>query len=262
MGDAVVAALVAGVVSLVVTGGRIWWESRQAREQRRLAARERLDAFREPLLTAVDDLGSRINNIRNDAFGAYLNGGERERTAVLGTLFRFAQFFGWTEVLYGSGGRLRFESDASTRVVADTLFRIRKALASDDYDRLREHDFRTTRLMIWQEEQRAIGELMQVDAATPRCVSFDSFVTDYEARYARWFETFASELRQPSVPDSNRLAKLQDELAQLVRELDVDAILVRIGTGGAITEPRWARSAMMAGKQRPDSDSTEGMPGR
>ncbi len=39
----------------------------------------------------------------------------RERTALLGTLFRFAQYFGWTEILYRSFDRLRFERDKSTK---------------------------------------------------------------------------------------------------------------------------------------------------
>ena len=91
--------------------------------------REKLDRYREPLLTAVDDLGSRINNIRNDGFLFYLRMRGRERTALLGTLFRFAQFFGWTEILYGSFDRLRFERDKSTKAVADVLRSVGRTLA-------------------------------------------------------------------------------------------------------------------------------------
>ncbi len=66
MSEAVVAAIVAGVVSLLVTFGKALWDTRQKKQERQLAAREKLDRHREPLLTAADDLGSRINNIRND----------------------------------------------------------------------------------------------------------------------------------------------------------------------------------------------------
>jgi hypothetical protein len=57
--DALVSGIVAGAVSLVVTFGKIVWDGRQKTQERRLAAREKLDRYREPLLTAADALGSR-----------------------------------------------------------------------------------------------------------------------------------------------------------------------------------------------------------
>jgi hypothetical protein len=167
--DVVVSAIVAGAVSLVVTFGKIAWDGRQRKQERQLAAREKLDRYREPLLTAADGLGSRVNNIRNDGFLSYLGVPERQRTAMLGTLFRFAQLFGWTEILYGSFDRLRFERDTSTKAVADALRDIGRLLAVDRVDRTDPADATTTRLMIWREEQRAIGELMRVDGDPPRC---------------------------------------------------------------------------------------------
>jgi hypothetical protein len=95
----------------------------------------------------------------------------RERAALLGTLFRFAQFFGWTEIIYAYSGRLRFESDADTVEVANKLRAIARTLAVDRLDRTDLADFTSTRLMIWREEQRAIGELMRIDGDPPRCVS-------------------------------------------------------------------------------------------
>ena len=72
-------------------------------------------------MAATDDLGSRINNIRHDGFLLYLDTGSRQRAAMLSTLFRLAQFFGWVELLYGYADRLRFASDESTSKVAATL---------------------------------------------------------------------------------------------------------------------------------------------
>jgi hypothetical protein len=250
MSDAVVAAIVAGVVSLLVTFGKAHWDSRQKKQERRLAAREKLDKYREPLLTAADDLGSRINNIRNDGFFFYLRTGGRERTALLGTLFRFAQFLGWTEILYGSFDRLRFERDKSTKAVADVLRDIGRTLAVDRLDRANPSDATTTQLMIWREEQRAIGELMRVGDDPPRCMSFDSFVREYDSRFATWFETFASQLDSVSTPRSERLAKLQRLLANLIRELDVDRILAQANTDGIVTDPRWAQPSMLSGMQK------------
>ena len=248
--DVVVSAVVAGAVSLIVTFGKIAWDSRQKKQERQLAAREKLDRYREPLLTAADGLGSRVNNIRHDSFLSYLEVPERQRTALLGTLFRFAQLFGWTEILYGSFDRLRFERDASTKAVADALRDIGRLLAVDRVDRTDPADATTTRLMIWREEQRAIGELMRVDSDPPRCLSFDSFARQYDERFSPWFATFAAQLDPASTPSSERLAELQRLLAGLVRELDVDLIVLRADGGGELVEPRWARPSMVAATVR------------
>lgn len=170
--DALIAAIVAGITSLTITFGKILWDGRQQKHERQLAAREKLDRFREPLLSAADDLGSRINNIRHDHFLLYLEVPERKQTALLGTLFRFAQFFGWTEILYGAGGALRFEQDESTKAVADALREVGRTLAVDRLDRTVPMDFTTTTLMIWREEQRAIGELIRVDGGPDRLPEF------------------------------------------------------------------------------------------
>ena len=248
--DVVVSAVVAGAVSLVVTFGKIAWDGRQKKQERQLAAREKLDRYREPLLTAADGLGSRVNNIRHDGFLSYLNVPERQRTALLGMLFRFAQLFGWTEILYGTFDRLRFETDASTKAVADALRDIGRLLAVDRVDRTDPADPTTTQLMIWREEQRAIGELMRVDSDPPRCLSFDSFTRQYDQHFSPWFATFAGQLDPVSTPSSERLAELQRLLADLVRELDVDSIVLRADGAGELIEPRWAQSSMVAATVR------------
>ena len=249
MEPAVIAAVVAGVVSLLVTYGKMLWESREKKQERererRLAAREQLDRYRAPLLAAVDDLGSRINNIRNDRFASYFGVMEREKTARLGTLFRFAQFFGWAEILYGYSDRLRFEKDENTKAAGDLLKSIGKTLADDRFDRLEEDAFETTQLMVWREEQRAVGEMMRVPDGQARCVSFDTFVQDYEKRYAKWFSTFAAQLDPSRTPHSQRLEQLQELLAKLLYELDGDNLLVKVDAKGEILEPRWATANMI-----------------
>jgi hypothetical protein len=66
MSDAVVAAIVAGIVSLLATFGKIVWDATEKKQDRRLAAREKLDRYREPLLTAADDLGRLFKTILAD----------------------------------------------------------------------------------------------------------------------------------------------------------------------------------------------------
>jgi len=150
MGGAVIAAAVGGAVSLVVTFGKVAWDAYQASRMQRLAAWERLDRYRAPLLAAVDDLGRRLNNIRNDGFLAYLDTAERREAALLSTLFRLAQYLGWVEIVYGYSDRLRFESDRATRSVTETIGDIGWVLAADEFDRTDEDDFTTSRLMLWR----------------------------------------------------------------------------------------------------------------
>jgi hypothetical protein len=244
--SAVIAAVIAAVVSLAVTFGTRALDARQRKRQARSQAREKLDRYRSPLLAAVDNLGSRINNIRNDRFLLYLDSEDRGRTALLGTLFRFAQFFGWTEIIYGYSDRMRFESDTATKVVTDLLKNISRMLATDRLDRTDTSDFTSTQLMIWREEQRAIGEAMRAESDEPECVGFDSFYRNYEMLYKDWFETFASQLNAHETPRSQRMAELQALLAQLARKLDIDGLLVSVDAEDIVVEPRWARPGMFA----------------
>lgn len=169
--DALIAAIVAGITSLTITfGDPLGRPTTEARTPTRSAGEAR--PIPGTLLSAADDLGSRINNIRHDHFLLYLEVPERKQTALLGTLFRFAQFFGWTEILYGAGGALRFEQDESTKAVADGLREVGRTLAVDRLDRTVPMDFTTTTLMIWREEQRAIGELIRVDGGPDRLPEF------------------------------------------------------------------------------------------
>jgi hypothetical protein len=236
----VIAALVTATASLVLAVGKIVWDWRQKKHERRLAAREKLDKYRAPLLAAVDDLGRRVNNIRNDNFLAYLDTDRGER-ARLSTLFRFAQYFGWTEIIYGYSDRLRFESDAATRTVTGMLGDIAWILSFDEFDRTDKDDFTTSQFMLWREEQRAIGELMRQDGDNPRCLSFDSFVDSYDQRFSKWFATFGRDLEMEAVRRSERLARLQAVLVRLIQELDVDKVLVGLDKSGQVTKPRWAQ---------------------
>lgn len=245
MEPAVLAAVITAFVSFILALGKIIWDWREKKHEQRLAARQKLDRYRAPLLAAVDDLGRRVNNIRNDGFLAYLDDENRRTTAVLSTLFRFAQYLGWTEIIYGYADRLRFESDEATRIVTQTLGDIGWILAADEFDRSDADDFRTSRLMLWREEQRAIGELMRQDGDEPQCIGFNSFVKHYETHFSKWFATFGSQLEATSAPNSDRLAELHRITARLVRELDVERVLVQVDESGRITRPLWAQPSAL-----------------
>ncbi len=70
--------------------------------------------------------------------------------------------------------------------------------------------------MLWREEQRGIGGLMQL----PGVIGFDEFDRLYDDRFAAWFACFADDLQRPGVKDSPRLAELQEFIGELVLALD------------------------------------------
>src|SRR6185312_13759942 len=172
---------------------------------------------------------------------------DRRSAALHSTLFRLAQYLGWIEVIYGYADRLRFEGDEATSGVMGMLGDVGWILAADEFDRTDKDDFTTSQLMLWREEQRAIGELMRQDDPDSRCMGYNAFVDSYERVFSRWFVNFASQLEADSAAESSRLAELHRVLAKLICELDTDQQLVEFDENDAkVIKPQWAQAANLA----------------
>ena len=86
---------------------------------RDLRAEEVLTRYREPLAAAAFDLQSRLYNIlRLDFFRKVGNSQALTEEALRTTLFRLAQYFGWTEILRRDIQFLSFPEADETRRVA------------------------------------------------------------------------------------------------------------------------------------------------
>jgi hypothetical protein len=205
-------------------------EQEARREERQWEASAELRQYRDPLLEAAIDLGERIDNLQHRGFLAYFRVGHpRRETARLSTLYRFASYFGMLEIIYGQVGFLRFQQARETKAVSNVLAAIGKTLADDRVEKA--PGFGTARLMIWREEQRAIGEvaIAPIQNGRRQCVGFAAFAEHFEKRAAAWFTSFTADLewfashqaRHPHAR-STRLADLQRLLAELVRRLDED----------------------------------------
>ena len=175
-----------------------------------------LDRYRKPLLAAADDLGHRIDNIRlRQFFKAYVaKDNHRRQLALRTTLFRFAKYFGWIELLDRRVTYLDFETEDETQAVSIALRDIGGAFASDSLGRS---------LMLWREEQRAIGGLMQQPG--DGVIGFERFEQLYDDRFSVWFDNFAEDLQREGVENSQRLAQVQERLGTLVFKLDRDGLL-------------------------------------
>jgi hypothetical protein len=212
---ALVVALISGAVAIFSA-----IMSRQAQlavERRKEAttAKEVLEQYRGPLLDAAWLLGDRIDNIRHRSFLGFL-AGDRAQVARLTTLFRFASFFGWRELLRLRVQLLRFEKAEDTRLVADFLGTAALVLVTDDLD-----DHR--RGMLWADEQRGIGELMMEEDRTA-VFGHATFRRDYDEVFAHWMDRFGDDVLTPEAKTGERLKLLQWALYGLVRLLDRERV--------------------------------------
>lgn len=193
-------------------------EKRRARlEKQEATAKAQLDRYREPLLSAANDLRHRIGNIRSGGFLAYLSHTDvhRRRLAHIGTCYRFASYWGVVEALYRDVSVLRFDNDDDTQRVASALAEVGRTFASDGVD--------GHRFMVWREEQRAIGELMLAevtDRSLIRVIGFSTFSDRFDATFATWFASFDRDLSADGAEQSPRLATVESLLDALAREID------------------------------------------
>jgi hypothetical protein len=174
-------------------------------------AEEVLKRYREPLAAAAFDLQSRLYNIL--ALEFFDNFGEphpRAEEAVRTTLFRIAQYFGWTEILRRDIQFLSFPEADDTQRVTELQRNIAKSFLTDDYGE---------ELMIWGDEQRAIGELMIVEEhGKVLCMGYARFRKECDGVFAQWRER----LRDDVIGEASheRMCEVQHLLCDLVETLD------------------------------------------
>ena len=178
---------------------------------RDLRAEDVLSKYREPLASAAFDLQSRCYNILAlNFFDKFGPGHERFPEAQRTTLFRFAQYFGWTEILRRDIQFLSFPEAEDTRNVSQLQSRVSRRLASSDDD---------VALMIWADEQRAIGERMIIQEHDKViCMGYARFCDVYDECFEPLFRRILEDLFDPA--SVKRLRAVQHLLCELVETLD------------------------------------------
>ena len=177
---------------------------------RSLNAEDVLTRYREPLAAAAFDLQSRLYNILRLQFFAKFGDGERAEDAVTTTLFRLAQYFGWTEILRRDIQFLSFPEDEDTRKVAWLQSEIARGFLSDGHG---------LALMIWSDEQRAIGERMIVEQqGKVLSMGYATFHEQCDDVFAKRRERLRTEFLEESA--QARLRNVQHLLCELVETLD------------------------------------------
>jgi hypothetical protein len=190
------------------------------RSQTRRAAEAVLARYRDPLISAIVDLHWSIYNILRQGYLFRLvhqNEGGRREIAIGSTLYNFAEYFGWREVLRRESQLLEFEEIESTREVSNLLSGITSRFAERQPDG--DESFR-----LFKAEQRAIGELMLTESRDKLvCVGYAEFLSDRRKAAGEWVAKLEADLVALSPcesPDHERLRDIQHRLAELAERLD------------------------------------------
>jgi hypothetical protein len=131
---------------------------------------------------------------------------------------RLAQYLGWTEILRRDIQFLDFGEPKETRAVAKLQATIAHKFATDTLPKA---------FMLWQDEQRAIGELMIVrEHGVVDCLGYAGF-REREKSAWPWVERLERELRSGDARSSERLLEIQNLLCDLVEMLDRDKVFDR-----------------------------------
>ncbi len=211
MNTAIVIALIAlagSVLSTIVTV--FGAPALQARRD----AKKALGTYREPLLAASYELQARLYNILQLKFvEKYISDdttGKRS-PAIESTLYVFAQFLGWREIIRQEVQYLRFSRDRQTREIGHLLRDIDETFLSDKYG---------SQFMIWRVEQRGLGERMTESADNKMtCLGYASFI-ERRPTMQEWLRPLENDLENMQDGGRKRLTELQHLLLELVRQLD------------------------------------------
>jgi hypothetical protein len=153
MNAAVVVALIALVGTVANIGLTYALTIRSESRRARLKTDADWDRMLSSLELAAHELRQRLGSILSgDFLEEYGPGSPRKDEAVLSTLFRFAQYFGWSEIARRKlrGADIHGPEARELRDLQSTVGRI---FATD-------RDYGSGPFMVWREAQRAVGELM------------------------------------------------------------------------------------------------------
>lgn len=235
---AAVSTFLAGILAGI---GGIILQRRYAKVDR---AREVLGKYRDPLLRAAYELQRRLYEIVRGSFvedysaKEKSNEGESSKSVDQegSTLWLFAQYLGWVEILRSEVEFLDLGTVRKNRELQRHLHAVAVALAADRKDVGK--SFATSGA-----EQRAIGEFMVVGPASPRatsrprCLGYREFTTKLAVRkssregpFERWGERLRMEMSELSKPSDlagsareghvSRLVLVQRALVDLMDGLD------------------------------------------
>jgi hypothetical protein len=227
--------LITTAVSLVA-GGIAGWASAvfRQREARKERLREEVLRWANPILNAVLGLRSRLRNILEDELRLALSpvSADAKRPVnrdwavsfdyvMPSTLFVFAEYFAWVQLLRERVSLELFESRLAQERFLEATWEVTRALGdwSAQHADLEDNDapLADTDTQVFALQQRAVGELViDRDHDPPRIVTYRAFLDSLEtdARVASLFEPLRV-LVEDLEPGTKRWRRLESTLAAL-----------------------------------------------
>lgn len=199
-------------------------EIRGERRSKQAEAEATVTRYREPLLSAAFEMQERIYNICRDLFF----GEDRSSYHVDHTLYVFAQYFGWREIIRLEIQFMDLGDTPATKELTGLLEWVTHAISAT-------RPSLPVNFKLFRGEQRAIGEKMMVSIGNAaqaslrhQCLGYASFV---EALNRPAFDVWFTKLRKSieylestDTPDFGRLSLLQNVLIDLINLLDPDCV--------------------------------------
>ncbi len=187
-------------------------EIRGERRSKQAAAEMTVTRYREPLLSAAFELQARIYNICRGRFF----GEDRSSYHVDHTLYVFAQYFGWREIIRQEIQFMDLGDTPATKDLTELLEGVTHAISAT-------RPGLPMHFKLFRGEQRAIGEKMMVSMGTVaqgstshRCLGYASFVEALDRpEFDVWFtklRTSIEYLESSGTPDFGRLSRKYSEV--------------------------------------------------
>jgi len=199
-------------------------EIRGERRSKQAAAEATVTRYREPLVSAAWELQARIYNIHTGRFF----GKDRSSYHVDHTLYVFAQYLGWREIIRQEIQFMDLGGTQATKILAERLEEVTDAMSDSDVSL-------PMNFKLFRGEQRAIGEKMMAPADSTtqvplghRCLGYACFVAELNGPdFNVWFSKLRNSmeyLESTETPDFGRLSWLQNALIDLIDLLDPDCV--------------------------------------
>lgn len=197
-------------------------------EARQLQTTELMSKYRDPLLRSATDLQSRLFNVcQNRILEEFDQKDLSEQKYILSnTLYVFAEYFGWVEILRREVQFLDLGDFELNRHLSELLVNITKAFGTSRFNKQPTYD---PTLQLFNGEQRAIGEIMMIPRSPDRslgyeCIGYAAFIQKMaDPDFEQWFLKLREHLNQmvnSQKTDWHRLMLIHSRLIDLIDFLD------------------------------------------
>lgn len=249
----VISSLIALITSLLVVKARL-------REEQKISLSNTVEKYSHPILLSASDLHDRLWHLTQTQAKAKnpillaednLEMGNRWRMTrkhyLTSTIFLFARYFAWIEILHQEIQFLKFGSNKTTKEFGERIKACERALASTSYEYFDATKIHTDR-PLFQFQQVLIGQLMIKQLSdSPISVNYSEFVDKYHSELQTHEDFLALEeliTRSVSKIENDfcliRCCQFLNSLVDLIDFLDPKYEFIQKKIRERVLIPKWA----------------------